>query len=474
MTCVLLTRRLTKQTYPSTAPPIRDIELEEIFQNPKPAYESVLRDSKGVVGVRRKGRLEYIVDRSFTYEVLTDDSNFNFERGTLAIINMQFFLWLKRRFVPEMDTFVHTAITARLPEVMKTVVPIFQDHVDALADELPSDRKLYPIDFKAFVHRTVSSAMIVLILGREYLSEDNIKRIQVLAMGIADLSGFSQNVSWFGRTFPNAWRIVLWLQFFVFTLPVNFLRIAVPVFSQLGQIDIEDKDDKGASNKPIAFAWAERYVDIQSSQIGLADRLWTLVLILGMVFASVHQTAVLMVWIAFELAKRPEDVERIRKEMDREGTSLTYSSLCRFEYLDSFIREVMRTKGETLMLVRMTTTEVPLAGYVLPAGSFVLPLVSLSNLSELYHGKTAQEFVGDRWVGENKPATMVSASHLPFGLGRWACPGRNLAVAEIKALILLLLQRFDLTLEGGNYDVPDPLNVTSVAPQGTLLLRAHR
>ncbi|KAL0062147.1 hypothetical protein AAF712_010989 [Marasmius tenuissimus] len=383
---------------------------------------------------------------------------------------MQFFLWLKRRFVPEMDTFVHTAITARLPEVMETgsvihpcssnepsdwihicrgiaVVPIFQDHVDTLADKLPSDRKLYPIDFKAFVHRTVSSAMIELILGKEYPSEDNIERIQVLAMGIADLSGFSQNVSWLGRTFPNAWRIVLWstypyipLQFFVFTLPANFLRIAVPVFSQLGRIDIEDKDDKGASNKPIAFAWAERYVDIQSSQIGLADRLWTLVLILGMVFASVHQTAVLMVWIAFELAKRPEDVERIRKEMDREGTSLTYSSLCRFEYLDSFIREVMRTKGETLMLVRMTTTEVPLAGYVLPAGSFVLPLVSLSNLSELYHGKTAQEFVGDRWVGENKPATM----------------------------------RFDLTLEGGNYDVPDPLNVTSVAPQGTLLLRAHR
>ncbi|KAL0057322.1 hypothetical protein AAF712_016043, partial [Marasmius tenuissimus] len=48
----------------------------------------------------------------------------------------------------------------------------------------------------------------------------------------------------------------------------------------------------------------------------------------------------------------------------------------------AFAPLLMRTKGETLMLVRMTTMEVPLAGYVLPAGSFLLPLVLLSNLSD--------------------------------------------------------------------------------------------
>ena len=75
-----------------------------------------------------------------------------------------------------------------------------------------------------------------------------------------------------------------------------------------------------------------------------------------------------MVWIAFELAKRPEDVRRIREEIDREGVSMRYSSLRRFEFLDSFIREVMRTKGDTLSTVRMTTTDVPLGAYVIPSG----------------------------------------------------------------------------------------------------------
>jgi len=56
-------------------------------------------------------------------------------------------------------------------------------------------------------------------------------------------------------------------------------------------------------------------------------------------------------------------------------------------------------------------------------------------MNEEYHGKDAKEFIGDRWVAQRKPAVMVSNSYLPFGLGRWACPGRFLAIAGTRCFL---------------------------------------
>ncbi|KAL0062153.1 hypothetical protein AAF712_010995 [Marasmius tenuissimus] len=403
---------------------------------------------------------------------------------------MHILLWFKRRFIPDMDHFVQSEIASRLDEAIAAgehfpttgiirvahsaspVVPTFQSNVEDLINDLPPGSALTPVDFEAFVHRTMASAMIQLILGKDYLSPDNIKRVEKIAVEVATLGGIFQNMSWFARTFPRVWRIATWLRVFLYSIPINFiLGIGHEVYHQLGQIDAYDKEGHRDSDGGTAFTWARKYVDHSQGQIGVLDRLWILTVVLGMIFASVHQTAVVMVWIAFELAKRPEDVKLIREEMDREGMSMRYASLRRFEYLDSFIREVMRTKGDTLSTVRMTTMDVPLGGYIIPSGSFVIPLATQSHESELFHGKKAREFIGDRWVGQEKPASMLSPSYWPFGLGRWACPGRTLAVAEIKVLMLLLLQRTDFTLEGDDYKVVDPLTVTSVAPEGILLFR---
>ena len=82
---------------------------------------------------------------------------------------------------------------------------------------------------------------------------------------------------------------------------------------------------------------------------------------------------------------------------------------------------------------------------------------------------------------------MVSKSYFPFGLGRWACPGRNLAIAgvfhftaadadvtnyfiEIKMIVWSILLQGTPILRNGCYIVRDPLNVTSVAPKGEVTL----
>ncbi|KAG5335000.1 hypothetical protein C0989_002595 [Termitomyces sp. Mn162] len=110
-----------------------------------------------------------------------------------------------------------------------------------------------------------------------------------------------------------------------------------------------------------------------------------------------------------------EELSTIREfDPDSGKPTLTYASLRKAELLDSFVREVFRTKGDTLVVARLTTKDVPLGGYVVPKENW---------------GEDAHKFIGDRWVGTDKTAASVSSSYWPFGLGRFACSGRYLAVA---------------------------------------------
>lgn len=80
-----------------------------------------------------------------------------------------------------------------------------------------------------------------------------------------------------------------------------------------------------------------------------------------------------MIWVILELAKRPEKIPGLKEEIileaDADGSQhLTYASLRNAERLDSFIREVMRTKGDTLSTVRQTTRNVKMGAYEIPSG----------------------------------------------------------------------------------------------------------
>lgn len=235
-------------------------------------------------------------------------------------------------------------------------------------------------------------------------------------------------------------------------------------------------------------------------------------------------SASVTVWTIFELSRRPEYLAAIRDELFSNSAAhpltkrpiISYESLQSAEHLDSFIREVLRTKGDTLSTCRQTTQEATIAGFTIPKGmtsgllidagvkllanlifsrslhsqgSLVIPMASLSHFNKKYHGSDAGEFKGDRWVQSGKQAATVSASYFPFGLGRWACPGRVLAISgqvlvfsdklaiadghpEIKMMIWAIIDRTTPKLEG-EYRIVDPLNITSVPPEGKIVLERY-
>ena len=149
------------------------------------------------------------------------------------------------------------------------------------------------------------------------------------------------------------------------------------------------------SQEPLVHYIARMYTDDQG-HVSILSTLWVSTLVLAYVdlscmpqfaltyttrrcsfiFASVHQTTAVAVWVVFELSKRKKYIPAIREELsvvadsiDNNGIQrLSYEALRRSTTLDSFIREVFRTKGDTLSVIRATTHDIPLGEHIIPKG----------------------------------------------------------------------------------------------------------
>lgn len=78
-----------------------------------------------------------------------------------------------------------------------------------------------------------------------------------------------------------------------------------------------------------------------------------------------------------ELARKPEYLASLREELldiaEQDGPNgqlrLSGQSVRQAHRLDSFIREVMRLKGDTLSHIRVTTGDISLGKFVIPRGA---------------------------------------------------------------------------------------------------------
>ena len=71
----------------------------------------------------------------------------------------------------------------------------------------------------------------------------------------------------------------------------------------------------------------------------------------------------------------------------------------------------------------------------------------------------AQTFRPERWLEEAGHA-YVQKPPLPFGSGPRVCPGRNLAVTEIKSVMAMLARNFELEAAPGPGPVHETLKFT--------------
>lgn len=178
-------------------------------------------------------------------------------------------------------------------------------------------------------------------------------------------------------------------------------------------------------------------------------------IILTVLFAGQHTSAVLATWIGLELLKAPSYIERIRDEMQdiySESGTMELSTLKQQVALEYAVREGERLHPPLIILIRKVLQPIRYRNHVIPAGT--LAMVSPAASHRLPHiFADPDRFNPERFA----PPTCEDKQHhyalIGFGGGKHRCMGKNFAYLQLKAIWSVLLDRFDIEPDTA---FPDP------------------
>jgi cytochrome P450 len=168
--------------------------------------------------------------------------------------------------------------------------------------------------------------------------------------------------------------------------------------------------------------------------------------VMTMLLAGEDTTANTLAWMIFLLWKSPACLAEARREVDRLGSSTTWTveKFAAAKYLDACANETMRLKPVGPFLVLQALRETVVGGVRIPTDSLVWLVMRKDSVDEAYF-EEASRFEPERWLADESPGPHSPARiSMPFGAGPRVCPGRHLAMLEMKMALATLLGNFDV------------------------------
>ncbi|MEO7152478.1 MAG: cytochrome P450 [Burkholderiaceae bacterium] len=178
--------------------------------------------------------------------------------------------------------------------------------------------------------------------------------------------------------------------------------------------------------------------------------------VLTMLLAGEDTTANTVAWMIHLLWRNPAALARARDEVRSvcgDARSLTPEQMARLDYIEACAHETMRLKPVAPQLPLQATKDLTLGDVHVPAGTVVISLMRRDSVSDVYLPRAAA-FEPERWLDGGGPGAQSSAVKrisMPFGAGPRICPGRYLALLEMKMAMAVLLGRFEID----SVDTPD-------------------
>jgi cytochrome P450 len=120
------------------------------------------------------------------------------------------------------------------------------------------------------------------------------------------------------------------------------------------------------------------------------------------------------------------------------------------DFVEACAHETMRLKPVAPLLPLQVQREVLVGDVQLQPGTVVINLMRVDSVSET-HMPQAAAFKPERWLADGDQSHMAQSAKrisMPFGAGPRICPGRYLALLEMKMAIATLLQEFDIQSVG--------------------------
>lgn len=175
-----------------------------------------------------------------------------------------------------------------------------------------------------------------------------------------------------------------------------------------------------------------------------------------MLMAGEDTTSNTIAWLLYLLQRHPEALRRAQDEVRRlapDPDAFSIEQLDALAYLDACAQEAMRLKPVAPFLPLQALRDTVVGDVLLPKDALLWCVMRRDSVDEA-HFPQAQAFLPERWLQAGGDAQAASKRiPLPFGAGARTCPGRYLALLEIKIAAAMLLASFELesvaTPDGG-------------------------
>jgi cytochrome P450 len=203
--------------------------------------------------------------------------------------------------------------------------------------------------------------------------------------------------------------------------------------------------------------------------------------VLTMLLAGEDTTANTLAWAIWLLARHPECFARARQEVDAQvgdPAAWTIERFAALDYVEACANETLRLRPVVPFLMLQALRETNVAGIRIPADTLIWGALRSDSLSE-EHFDEPERFRPERWLaGAGPSASSASRVAMPFGAGPRVCPGRHLAMLEIKMALAVLLGRFEIesvapARSGADRDEPREELAFTMSPE-PLTLRLRR
>jgi cytochrome P450 len=172
-----------------------------------------------------------------------------------------------------------------------------------------------------------------------------------------------------------------------------------------------------------------------------------------MVFAGEDTTSNTAAWLIDFLSMHPQAAARMAEEAGQvlgdDAVLSDYHLLDRLRYIDAATREAMRLKPVAPLMAAESNEDAVVGDLAVPAGTVIFLL--LRHASERGCELAQPErFLPERWLeAAGGSGDDPGRKQFPFGGGPRFCPGRYLAMAEIKMAMSMLVRNFALVREPG-------------------------
>ena len=169
-------------------------------------------------------------------------------------------------------------------------------------------------------------------------------------------------------------------------------------------------------------------------------------LLIGVMSAAFATTSSGLSSMAYLLAKHPAWQERMREEAFALAAGrISYEKSNELEVCSRVWKETMRLYPIAPYCARRALHDVELGQWRIPAGTFVLALIS-AVLQDDSIWSEPQRFDPERFTEARAEDKRHKAAFLPFGTGVHTCTGMHLANAEVRSFWYAMLTRCRFTL----------------------------